>query len=89
MTPEQKSHQNIDQKLPTSKVEEPLIAVVDFAEQLQLRKQTVFKVMARLGIRATKHRDSSNRRVEESRTVPKRKGRPRLPFHCPAYTAFC
>jgi hypothetical protein len=37
------------------------IAVVELADELQIRKQTIFKVMRRLGIQAVKRRESDRR----------------------------
>lgn len=55
---------------------EDLISVTDFAHQLGKRKQTVFKVLKRLGIETQKHRSSNHRgqsisyiTLEESRLV--------------------
>ena len=38
-------------------MEEERIAIVDFADELQVRKQTIFKVIKRLGIRPTQRRE--------------------------------
>src|SRR5262249_44151531 len=51
---------------PNGEVAYPLfpddgVAVVDLADELQIRKQTVFKVMKRFGIHAVKRRESDRR----------------------------
>ena len=38
-------------------MEEERVAIVDFADELQVRKQTIFKVIKRLGIRPTQRRE--------------------------------
>lgn len=44
----------------TSRVsEEERIAIVDLADDLQVRKQRIFKILPRLGIRPTQRREAS------------------------------
>lgn len=39
--------------------EEERIAIVDLADDLQVRKQRIFKILRRLGIRPTQRREAS------------------------------
>ena len=38
-----------------------LVAIIDFADELQVRKQRIFKVLRRLGITPTQRRDADRR----------------------------
>ena len=43
----------------TTQVDEERIAIIDLADELQVRKQRLFKLVSRLGIRPTQRREAS------------------------------
>jgi hypothetical protein len=45
--------------MTTTQIDEDRIAIIDLADELQVRKQRLFKVVKRLGIRATQRREAS------------------------------